>query len=241
MRILDRDQGFYTIGFPQGHTPLSVMHAIGHLPLPPYIARQDRTEDRTRYQTVYAARDGAVAAPTAGLHFDLDLLRRLQDGGVETGYLTLHVGSGTFQPVRAERIEDHRMHAEYAEIDATLCERIMRAHAEGRRVIAVGTTSLRALESASADEGMRPFQGETSLFIRPGYRFRCVDALITNFHLPESTLLILVCAFAGRERMLEAYRVAVEQRYRFFSYGDAMFLQGEQIPLLKTARAATDG
>ena len=217
------------------------MQSIGHMPLPPYIDRADGALDRERYQTVYAARDGAVAAPTAGLHFDAPLIEALRSAGVQTAFLTLHVGAGTFQPVRTSQVEDHRMHAEYIDVGEDLCASVMSAHAEGRRVIAVGTTSLRGLEAASDEMAIRPFQGDTSIFIYPGYRFRCVDALITNFHLPESTLLMLVSAFAGRERVLAAYAEAVERRYRFFSYGDAMFVQGEQPPLLKSAPGGRDG
>jgi S-adenosylmethionine:tRNA ribosyltransferase-isomerase len=153
--------------------------------------------------------------------------------GVETATLTLHVGAGTFQPLRCEDVEAHRMHSEFAQVDPPTCEAVMRAHREGRRVVAVGTTTLRALESASTDSGIRPFSGETDIFIYPGYEFRCVDALITNFHLPESTLLMLVCAFAGTDYMLEAYRIAVRERYRFFSYGDAMLIAAAQAPLIK--------
>jgi S-adenosylmethionine:tRNA ribosyltransferase-isomerase len=239
-RVLGRHRDMFELEFPEGQSPLAVMEAIGHMPLPPYIDREDAPLDRERYQTVYAARDGAVAAPTAGLHFDLELLESLRAAGVETAFLTLHVGAGTFQPVRATEIEDHRMHAEYVELGPALCERVMRAHAEGRRVVAVGTTTLRALECAADDDAIRPFQGETSIFIYPGYRFRCVDALLTNFHLPESTLLMLVSAFAGRELVLAAYREAIRRGYRFFSYGDAMFVEGEQRPLLKAARRAPD-
>jgi S-adenosylmethionine:tRNA ribosyltransferase-isomerase len=235
VEVLGRRGELYELGFPPQHAPLAVLQAIGHVPLPPYIERADTPRDRERYQTVYAARDGAVAAPTAGLHFDQALLERLRARGVETAALTLHVGAGTFQPVRCANVEDHRMHAEFVEVGEELCDRVMRAHREGRRVVAVGTTSLRALESASDARAIRPLQGETSIFIYPGYRFRCVDALVTNFHLPESTLLMLVCAFSGTQRILDAYEVAVEQRYRFFSYGDAMFVEGAEVPLIKAA------
>ncbi|MCG3171476.1 MAG: S-adenosylmethionine:tRNA ribosyltransferase-isomerase [Pseudomonadales bacterium] len=232
VRVLGRDGEFFVLGFPSGCEPLETIERIGHMPLPPYIDRADVQLDRERYQTVYAARDGAVAAPTAGLHFDHALLARLRDAGVEAAFLTLHVGAGTFQPVRVADVEQHRMHAEYIDVGAALCERVTRAHAEGRRVIAVGTTTLRALESAADEHGIHPYEGETSIFIYPGYRFRTVDGLITNFHLPESTLLMLVCAFAGRERVLAAYHEAVAQEYRFFSYGDAMFVLGERAPSL---------
>jgi len=212
------------------------------MPLPPYIDRPDAGADRERYQTVYAARDGAVAAPTAGLHFDAPLLDALRRGGIETRFVTLHVGAGTFQPVRAEEVEQHRMHAEYFEIEPEVSAAVMRAHAEGRRVVAVGTTSLRVLEAASAAQAIAPMRGETDIFIYPGYRFRAVDALVTNFHLPRSTLLMLVSAFAGRERILEAYASAVRARYRFFSYGDAMLLEGVGEPAIKAAlREAAHG
>jgi S-adenosylmethionine:tRNA ribosyltransferase-isomerase len=226
---------FYELELEGAATALELMQAIGHVPLPPYIDRPDGASDRERYQTVYASRYGAVAAPTAGLHFDAELLEQLRARGVESALLTLHVGAGTFQPLRCENVEDHRMHAEYFEVDAGLCDSVMRAHAEGRRVVAVGTTSLRALESASNADRIGAFTGETRIFIYPGYRFRCVDALVTNFHLPESTLLMLVSAFAGRERVLAAYAAAVRERYRFFSYGDAMLVEGVQVPLIKTA------
>jgi S-adenosylmethionine:tRNA ribosyltransferase-isomerase len=194
------------------------------MPLPPYIEREDQLADRDRYQTVYAEREGAVAAPTAGLHFSEDLLARIDDKGVRRETVTLHVGAGTFQPVRAENIEDHVMHAEFVEVNDAVCEGVREARARGGRVVAVGTTAVRSLECASASGAIAPFTGDTDIFIYPGYRFRSVDAMVTNFHLPESTLLMLVSAFAGRDNILRAYREAVAQRYRFFSYGDAMFL-----------------
>ncbi len=200
------------------------LERAGSVPLPPYIQREALPEDRERYQTVYARQPGAVAAPTAGLHFDDAMLETLRCAGVDTAFVTLHVGAGTFQPVRAERITDHRMHAEYAVVTAEVCETVATARARGGRIIAVGTTSVRSLEAASRDGELQPFSGETNLFIYPGYRFGVVDAMITNFHLSESTLLMLVCAFAGTENTLNAYRHAVAMRYRFFSYGDAMFI-----------------
>ena len=202
----------------------NLMETQGHLPLPPYIERPDDAADAERYQTVYGTQVGAVAAPTAGLHFDRDMLGRLADLGVDRAEVTLHVGAGTFQPVRVDDLDQHRMHAEWLEVDETVCARVAATRAAGGRVVAVGTTSVRSLESAAADGALKPFRGDSRLFIRPGYRFRAVDAMVTNFHLPESTLLMLVCAFAGQERILAAYRHAVETRYRFFSYGDAMFL-----------------
>ena len=211
-----------------GETPLiALLEAHGHMPLPPYIDRADESADRERYQTVYARRAGAVAAPTAGLHFDEPLLGRLAEKGVERAFVTLHVGAGTFQPVRVDDIREHVMHSEWLEVDEETCAKVRTARAAGRRVIAVGTTSVRCLESAcmkSATGEIAPYRGETDIFIYPGYEWRCVDALITNFHLPESTLLMLVSSFAGFDTTMAAYREAVAERYAFFSYGDAMFL-----------------
>lgn len=211
-----------------GDTPMiALLERHGHMPLPPYITREDEWSDRERYQTVYARRDGAVAAPTAGLHFDQPLLDALAAKGVESAFVTLHVGAGTFQPVRADDIRDHHMHSEWIEVNETACNKVRAAKAAGRRVIAVGTTAVRCLESASVqapESGIAPYRGDTDIFIYPGYEWRCVDALITNFHLPESTLLMLVAAFIGYETTLAAYRAAVAERYAFFSYGDAMLL-----------------
>ncbi|MDC8802145.1 tRNA preQ1(34) S-adenosylmethionine ribosyltransferase-isomerase QueA [Halomonas pacifica] len=208
-----------------GETPMiELLERHGHMPLPPYITRDDELSDRDRYQTVYARRDGAVAAPTAGLHFDEPLLERLAAKGVESAFVTLHVGAGTFQPVRADDIREHQMHSEWVEVNEAVCEQVRAARAAGRRVIAVGTTSVRCLESASAGGEIAPLRGDTDIFIYPGYEWRCVDALITNFHLPESTLLMLVSSFAGYDSVMTAYREAVRERYAFFSYGDAMFL-----------------
>jgi S-adenosylmethionine:tRNA ribosyltransferase-isomerase len=210
-----------------------LMHRHGHVPLPPYIRRPDELADQERYQTVFARREGAVAAPTAGLHFDAVMLARLADLGVATAELTLHVGAGTFQPVRVPDLDRHVMHAEYLEVDEAVCEKVRAARAAGGRVVAVGTTSVRSLETAAgaADgEAPRPFRGYSRLFIRPGYGFRVVDAMVTNFHLPESTLLMLVCAFGGHSQVMAAYRHAVGRRYRFFSYGDAMFLTRRRSP-----------
>ena len=202
-----------------------LMQAHGHMPLPPYIKRSDTELDQERYQTVFGKRPGAVAAPTAGLHFDQAMLDRLAGMGVESVHVTLHVGAGTFQPVRHQDLDRHRMHSEWLEVDAAATAAVQATRARGGRVVAIGTTSVRSLETAAAAGELAPYRGETSLFIRPGYRFRVVDALLTNFHLPESTLLMLVCAFAGYERTMAAYRHAVERGYRFFSYGDAMFLE----------------
>jgi S-adenosylmethionine:tRNA ribosyltransferase-isomerase len=222
--VLGRREDLFELGLPAGTEALALLETWGHVPLPPYIGRADAPGDRERYQTVFARAPGAVAAPTAGLHFDQALLRQLGEAGVELGFVTLHVGAGTFQPVRVDDIETHRMHAEQFEVGAELCEQLRRTRAAGGRVVAVGTTSVRCLESASREGAPRPCRGETDIFIYPGYRFRAVDALITNFHLPESTLLMLVSAFAGREHTLAAYAGAVEQGYRFFSYGDAMLV-----------------
>ncbi|MDQ3511999.1 MAG: tRNA preQ1(34) S-adenosylmethionine ribosyltransferase-isomerase QueA [Pseudomonadota bacterium] len=227
--VLERGGEFYRLRF---HVPESLeswlLHA-GRLPLPPYIQREPGADDAERYQTVFARQIGAVAAPTAGLHFDQPLLDALSERGVEFGHVTLHVGAGTFQPVRAERLDQHVMHSEWLNVGAELVERINRTRAAGGRVIAVGTTVVRALESASrsgpgAERQLQPFAGETQLFILPGYRIGSVDALITNFHLPESTLLMMISAFAGKTRVFSAYEHAIAQRYRFFSYGDAMLL-----------------
>jgi S-adenosylmethionine:tRNA ribosyltransferase-isomerase len=209
----------------EGSVPLdAVLARVGHMPLPPYIQRADAAADQERYQTVYAAKPGAVAAPTAGLHFDEALLARLDAMGVARAYVTLHVGAGTFQPVRVDDPTLHVMHKEWVSVPAALVEQIARTRAAGGRVVAVGTTVVRALETAAASGQVQPFEGDTQIFIYPGHRFRAIDALVTNFHLPRSTLLMLVSAFAGREFMLSAYLYAVAARYRFFSYGDAMLI-----------------
>ncbi len=194
------------------------------MPLPPYIDRADDAEDQQRYQTVYAKRDGAVAAPTAGLHFTEDFLAACKAKGVEQAFVTLHVGAGTFQPVRADDIRDHEMHAEYIEVSADVAQQVRATRARGGRVVAVGTTSVRSLESASQSGEIAPFSGDSRIFIYPGYQFKSVDALFTNFHLPESTLIMLVSALAGQAPVMGAYREAVAERYRFFSYGDAMLV-----------------
>ncbi len=222
--VLGRDGEFFELGFRDPRPVHEILDAVGRVPLPPYIRRRPDESDQERYQTVYALRDGAVAAPTAGLHFDEELLDRLRAVGARVAFVTLHVGAATFQPVRVEEIDDHTMHSEYAEVSEPVVEMVRETRERGGRVVAVGTTTVRALESASAAGQLAPFAGETRIFIFPGYRFRCVDALVTNFHLPESTLLMLVCAFAGTQRVLSAYRHAVERSYRFFSYGDAMFV-----------------
>lgn len=227
--VMGREEGFYLLDFSVDEPLESWLLHAGRLPLPPYIQREPGADDAERYQTVFAREVGAVAAPTAGLHFDDALLARLQDIGVAFGHVTLHVGAGTFQPVREDDVSRHVMHSEWINVGAALVEQIRRTREAGGRVFAVGTTVVRALESAMRrdDEGraeLAPFAGETRLFILPGYRITSVDALITNFHLPQSTLLMLVSAFAGKERMFAAYRHAVNARYRFFSYGDAMLL-----------------
>ncbi len=227
--VLGREDAFYLLRFEVAAPLPAWLETAGGLPLPPYIQRAPDAADAERYQTVFAREPGAVAAPTAGLHFDAALLDALHACGVETAHVTLHVGAGTFQPVRVDDVREHRMHGEWIEVGAALVERLRATRERGGRVIAVGTTVVRALESSLQSGAMRdgevaPFSGETRIFIYPGYRIRSVDALLTNFHLPESTLLMLVSAFAGKERVMEAYAHAVRERYRFFSYGDAMLL-----------------
>ena len=224
--MLGRHDALFELSFAGEQTVLELLEAHGHMPLPPYIEREDRTEDRDRYQTVYADRPGAVAAPTAGLHFDEVMLAQLKAQGVNTAFVTLHVGAGTFQPVRAENIAEHKMHSEWLEVTPQVVEAIEETKAAGGRVIAVGTTSVRSLESAAWKNAgvLAAYTGETDIFIYPGYQFNVIDGLVTNFHLPESTLIMLVSALAGREAVLAAYAEAVKERYRFFSYGDAMFI-----------------
>jgi S-adenosylmethionine:tRNA ribosyltransferase-isomerase len=226
--ICGRQDDLFELEFSGDEPVLDLLERYGHVPLPPYIQRTDEKIDRSDYQTLYATHPGAVAAPTAGLHFDTELLQKLADVGLHTAFVTLHVGAGTFQPIRVDNVADHVMHAEQVEVDASVCEAVAAARARGGRVVAVGTTVVRSLETAALDGELKPFSGDTRLFITPGFRFRVVDALLTNFHLPQSTLLMLVCAFGGYEAVMAAYRHAIEQRYRFFSYGDAMFLQRDQ-------------
>lgn len=221
--LLGREGSLFRVQF--SAPVMTILESIGHIPLPPYIDRADEKLDVERYQTVYASLPGAVAAPTAGLHFDGEMMDLLKARGVEFAEVTLHVGAGTFQPVKVEDLREHTMHSEWIEVSAEACAKVQNARAEGRRVVAVGTTSVRALESASHTGKIQPFSGDTRIFIYPGYRFRSVDALITNFHLPKSTLLMLVSAFAGVEEVRHAYHEAVGLQYRFFSYGDAMFLE----------------
>jgi S-adenosylmethionine:tRNA ribosyltransferase-isomerase len=223
VEVLGRENEFFRLRFPlPGVT--SIVNAFGHMPLPPYIDRSDEALDQDRYQTVYATRDGAVAAPTAGLHFDDRVLNALSDKGVSRQEVTLHVGAGTFQPVRVDKVEAHRMHKEYIEVSAEVCEAIAACRSRGGRVVAVGTTSVRSLESASANGQIAPFSGDSDIFIYPGYEFHSVDAMVTNFHLPGSTLLMLVSAFAGLDLIKAAYEEAIRESYRFFSYGDAMLI-----------------
>ncbi|HEY6185869.1 MAG TPA: tRNA preQ1(34) S-adenosylmethionine ribosyltransferase-isomerase QueA [Terriglobales bacterium] len=203
-----------------------ILERVGHVPLPPYIDREDRSSDRERYQTVYARKRGSVAAPTAGLHFTPEILSRLRQRNIETVEITLHVGLGTFQPIHVERVEEHKLHKECYQISSEVAERVNRARAESRRVVAVGTTTVRALEHSAQSSGkIRPGRTEADIFIYPGYQFRIAGALLTNFHLPQSTLLMLVCAFGGQQRILDAYHHAVEQKYRFYSYGDCMLVE----------------
>jgi len=223
LRVAEREGEFFALESPEEEF-LSLMDRVGRVPLPPYIQRADAAVDESRYQTVYGRMAGAVAAPTAGLHFDQETLERIRERGVAAAEVTLHVGAGTFQPVRSENLDEHRMHEETLEVDVEVCSSIAAARARGGRVVAVGTTTVRALETAARSGELKPFRGTTRLFIRPGFRFNVVDALITNFHLPGSTLIMLVAAFAGHREVMAAYRHAVAQQYRFFSYGDAMFL-----------------
>ena len=227
--VIGREEAFFILQFEAQSTLAEIFDRYGHMPLPPYIERQDDATDRERYQTVYAEQLGAVAAPTAGLHFTPDLLQEIEALGVTIAYITLHVGAGTYKPVKVTNVEEHKMHAEHIEVNSEVCRQVRATRAAGGRVFAVGTTCVRALESAaqqtSAGLGeLRPYTGYTDIFIYPGYQFQVVDGLITNFHLPRSTLLMLVSALAGQETIAKAYRYAVEQRYRFFSYGDAMLI-----------------
>lgn len=220
--MIGRSGALFHLAF--NESVLDVLSRVGHMPLPPYIERPDEDSDQERYQTVYNEKPGAVAAPTAGLHFDETLLEKLKAKGVDIAFVTLHVGAGTFQPMKVENVKDHIMHAEYVEVEPSVVEQVKATKARGGRVIAVGTTSVRSLESASQSGEIAPMQDDTSIFIYPGYEFKTVDALVTNFHLPESTLIMLISAFAGYDHVMAAYKVAVEQKYRFFSYGDAMFI-----------------
>ena len=223
-QVMSGQDGYFHLLFSGSLSVAKILEAIGHIPLPPYIKRQDELVDKERYQTVYATREGAVAAPTAGLHFDNELMAKIAAKGADIEFVTLHVGSGTFQPVRVENVHQHKMHKEMIEVTPLVCEKVRQCRDRRGRVIAVGTTTLRSLETAAQSGELLPFQGETDLFIYPGFAFKTVDALITNFHLPQSTLLMLVSAFAGAENITHAYDIAVKEKYRFFSYGDAMLL-----------------
>lgn len=228
--VLGRVDDLYHLQF-QGELALAdILEDIGHMPLPPYIDRADNITDQTRYQTVFAQQSGAVAAPTAGLHFDAAMLDKIQAKGVEISYVTLHVASGTFRPVKVENLAEHVMHKEYFEVPQATVEAVEQAKNKGGRVVAIGTTAMRSLESASRNGHLEACQGDTDLFITPGYQFKTVDAMVTNFHLPESTLLMLVSAFAGYERIKKVYQHAITAKYRFFSYGDAMFIQRKHLP-----------
>jgi S-adenosylmethionine:tRNA ribosyltransferase-isomerase len=222
--VIGREQDLYRLHFHSEHSLLAILAQIGHIPLPPYIDRADNAVDSERYQTIFAQQEGAVAAPTAGLHFDQETMAKLRRKGVQQTFVTLHVGSGTFQPVRVENLSEHVMHQEYFAVSEPTVAAVNKTRANGGRVVAIGTTAVRALESASKTGQLQAGFGDTDLFITPGYQFKAVDALFTNFHLPESTLLMLVCAFAGYETVMKAYQHAIAQEYRFFSYGDAMFL-----------------
>lgn len=223
--VIGREEDLYSLQFSVDVLPFLENH--GAVPLPPYLGRAAEETDIDRYQTVYAKRPGAVAAPTAGLHFDDAMLEQTRIAGITHAWLTLHVGAGTFQSLREANIRDNRLHSERVEVSQACCDAVINTRRAGGRVVAIGTTSVRALECASAGGAIQPFNGETDMFIVPGYEFRTVDAMITNFHLPQSSLLMLVAAFAGRQRILDAYRHAVREKYRFFSYGDAMFLTPE--------------
>ncbi len=222
--MVGREDALFKIQFNDDILP--ILERIGHIPLPPYIDRPDENSDLERYQTVYSQKQGAVAAPTAGLHFDEQMLEKIKEKGVNTAFVTLHVGAGTFQPVRCENILEHKMHAEYAEVSQEVVDAIKQTKSNGKRVIAVGTTSVRAVESAAqqSDDLIAPFFNDTQIFLYPGKSFKVFDAMLTNFHLPESTLIMLVSAFAGFKKTMTAYDFAVKNNYRFFSYGDAMFI-----------------
>jgi S-adenosylmethionine:tRNA ribosyltransferase-isomerase len=224
VKVLSKDDSFYTLEF-ETESIKELLDCVGHVPLPPYIDRPDNMKDESRYQTVYATKDGAVAAPTAGLHFDNTLLDELSAKGIEHCFVTLHVGAGTFQPVKTEQIKDHVMHSEYFEINQNTVDKINQTKANGGRIIAIGTTSVRSLESAAISGKLMACREETDIFIYPGFEFKIVDMMVTNFHLPKSSLLMLVSAFIGHDKMIKAYRHAINKEYRFFSYGDAMLLE----------------
>jgi len=223
-QVIQREEDLFILNFNSKQPIIELLNDIGHIPLPPYINRNDEKKDLERYQTVYAKHAGAVAAPTAGLHFDNDLLQKLQNNGINTAFITLHVGAGTFQPVRVDNISEHKMHKEVINVSPSVCDQIHATKQNGKRVIAVGTTVVRSLETAACTGVLKPFTGETNIFITPGCTFNVIDGLITNFHLPESTLLMLVAAFAGLDITLNAYQHAINNYYRFYSYGDGMLI-----------------
>ena len=222
--VIGRQGALFELLFDSEKSAIELLEAHGHMPLPPYIERADTVADHSRYQTVFAQRPGAVAAPTAGLHFDDEMLEALRNKGLETAEVTLHVGAGTFQPVRTEDLSEHIMHSEWIDVPESVCTAVQACKERGGNVIAVGTTTVRSLESAAKNGVLMPFQGDTDIFITPGYQFQVIDRLITNFHLPKSTLLMLISAFSGYEAVKQAYQHAVTEEYRFFSYGDAMYL-----------------
>lgn len=224
LEMLGREGALFKLSAPAGTEVFELLHRLGHVPLPPYIDREDEALDSERYQTVYAEHPGSAAAPTAGLHFDEAFLAAMAEKGVDSAFVTLHVGAGTFQPVKVDDVSEHVMHAEYIEVSQQTADKVAHVKAAGGRVIAVGTTSCRSLEAASSSGQLQAFQGDTDIFIYPGYKFKTIDALVTNFHLPQSTLLMLVSALAGQEATMSAYQHAVAEGYRFFSYGDAMFV-----------------
>lgn len=225
IKVDGREGELFILTTNEEQTLAEIMESIGHMPLPPYISREDTIDDASRYQTVYADTPGAVAAPTAGLHFDDVLLNKIRDKGIDSAFVTLHVGAGTFQPVRCDRIEDHQMHYEYLVVPQETVDKCLQTRQKGGRIIAVGTTTVRSLETAASKGQLAAYTGETDIFIYPGYQFKSIDALITNFHLPESTLLMLISAFAGKDEIMRCYKEAVAENYRFFSYGDAMFIE----------------
>ncbi len=222
--VTGRDDEFFRLQVADGGDIFSLLERFGHIPLPPYIKREDALEDKDRYQTVYAKTPGAVAAPTAGLHFSDETFQRLNEKKIATGYVTLHVGAGTFKPVRCDDIKDHKMHSEWYSVSEKMCQQIDATRQQGGRIIAVGTTVVRTLESAACEGGLIAGSGDTEIFIYPGYDFQLVDGMVTNFHLPESTLLMLISAFSGSELIMNAYQHAIQEKYRFFSYGDAMLI-----------------
>jgi S-adenosylmethionine:tRNA ribosyltransferase-isomerase len=224
--VFGRNGDMFLLGYDGDEQITDVLNRLGHMPLPPYIDREDDVDDKERYQTVFSTKPGAVAAPTAGLHFTKELLDELQDKGIDNTRLTLHVGAGTFQPVRVDDIANHKMHSEYAKVSADVVKKIHETKNNGGRVLAVGTTVVRSLETAARSGVLTSFEGDTDIFIYPGFKFKVVDMMLTNFHLSESTLLMLVCAFAGKENIMNAYQHAVKEKYRFYSYGDAMLITG---------------